>query len=83
MIIKQVMNWEISLVSPEVIDSTKTYLFGVIISEYEMGTYPMGVDTGPEVDGFETCWQVFIQTKILSQDIIFIYGKPCLKTILI
>ena len=39
-------------ISSKVIDSTKTYIFGVIISEYEMGTYPMGVDTGPEVDGF-------------------------------
>ena len=41
-----------TLVSSKLIDSTKTYLFGVIISEYEMGTYPMGVDIGPEVDGF-------------------------------
>ena len=41
-----------TLISSKVIDSTKTYLFGVIISEYVMGTYPMGVDIGPEVDGF-------------------------------
>ncbi|MFL3007451.1 MAG: T9SS type A sorting domain-containing protein [Candidatus Neomarinimicrobiota bacterium] len=39
-------------ISSKIIDSTKTYIFGVIISEYEMGTYPMGVDTGPEIDGF-------------------------------
>ncbi len=43
---------DMSSISSKVIDSTKTYLFGVIISEYEIGTYPMGVDIGPEIDGF-------------------------------
>ena len=38
-------------ISSKVIDSTKTYMFGVIISEYEARTYPMGVDIGPELNG--------------------------------
>ena len=41
-----------TFISSKVIDSTKSYMFGVIISEYEAGTYPMGVDIGPEVNGF-------------------------------
>ena len=39
-------------VSTKTIDSTKSYVFGLIISDYVVNTYPMGIDMGPGINNF-------------------------------